>query len=114
MMKRRLSLPRMRPIRWLAAGLLTACCSSPGHADSLRCGTDLIAPGDLAIQVREKCGDPVSEELIGYTLRPARSAHDDRDREYKIVQWIYGPERGYYRVLTFEAGRLRDIDNIRE
>ncbi|HET8710808.1 MAG TPA: DUF2845 domain-containing protein [Spongiibacteraceae bacterium] len=84
------------------------------HGDSLRCGTKLVSPGDLALQVREKCGDPVSEELIGYTLRPARHSADGLEREYKIEQWIYGPEQGYYRVLTFEAGRLRDIDNIKQ
>lgn len=72
--------------------------------------------GDLAIQVREKCGDPVSEELIGYTVRPAPygTYSDHREREFKIEQWIYGPEQGYYHVLTFEAGRLHNIDNVKQ
>lgn len=88
------------------------CCVWPAHGDSWRCGTKLVMPGDLAIQVREKCGDPISEEIIGYTLR---SIHRDGiEREFKIEQWIYGPEQGYYHVLKFEAGRLRDIDNVRQ
>lgn len=85
----------------------------PAYCDSLRCGTQLISQGDLTLQVREKCGDPISEELIGYTLRGAPHGYGG-EREYKIEQWVYGPEQGYYHVLTFEAGRLRDIDNIKQ
>lgn len=88
--------------------------SFAAHGESWRCGTKLIAPGDLALQVREKCGDPISEELIGYTLRPARHSGDGNEREFKIEQWIYGPDQGYYHVLRFEAGRLRDIDNVKQ
>lgn len=82
-------------------------------ADSMRCGTKLISDGELAIQVREKCGDPVSEELIGYTLRGAPPGFRG-NREYKIEQWVYGPEQGYYHVLVFEGGRLHDIDRVRQ
>jgi hypothetical protein len=73
----------------------------------------LIQPGQLAIQVREKCGDPVSEELIGYTLRGAPPGLRG-EREYKIEQWIYGPDQGYYHILIFEAGRLHDIDKTKQ
>ncbi len=93
---------------------LATIAYEPAHADSWRCGTRLVTPGELALQVRAKCGDPVSEELIGYTLRPTHRDSDGREREYKIEQWVYGPEQGYYHVLIFEAGRLHDIDNIRE
>jgi hypothetical protein len=85
----------------------------PLNALALRCGTQLIQPGQLAIQVREKCGDPVSEELIGYTLRGAPPGLRG-EREYKIEQWIYGPDQGYYHILIFEAGRLHDIDKTKE
>ena len=90
------------------------CLAASAYSDSLRCGTKLVSTGDLALQVREKCGDPISEELIGYTLRPARRGGDGSEREYKIEQWVYGPDQGYYHVLKFEAGRLRDIDNVRQ
>jgi hypothetical protein len=95
---------------WVLSGLLLAC---PLPAQALRCGTQLIQPGQLAIQVREKCGDPVSEELIGYTLRGAPPGLRG-EREYKIEQWIYGPDQGYYHILIFEAGRLHDIDKIKQ
>ena len=99
-------------IQWVKIGLASAVYSLPIYADTWRCGTKLVVLNDLAIQVREKCGDPISEEVIGYTLR---SIHlDGIEREFKIEQWIYGPEQGYYHVLRFEAGRLRDIDNVRQ
>lgn len=88
---------------------------APAHA--LRCGTKLVNEDDLALQVREKCGDPKSEELIGYTLRPGYTSSSRNvayEREYKIEQWVYGPEMGYYNVLTFEGGRLKRIERIRE
>lgn len=84
---------------------------------ALRCGTQLVTEGNLALQVREKCGDPVSEELIGYTMRPGPAANRDGtvyQREFKIEQWIYGPEMGYYNVLTFEGGRLTRIEHIKQ
>lgn len=83
------------------------------EAESLRCGTRLVNERELAVQVREKCGDPVSEELIGYTVRPAPSGFRG-EREYKVEQWVYGPDKGYYHVLVFEAGRLRSIDHVRQ
>lgn len=86
---------------------------APLSAHAMRCGNKLVQPGDLAIQVRDKCGDPVSEEIIGYTLRGAPPGLRG-EREYKIEQWIYAPIQGYYYVLVFEAGRLRDIDKVRE
>jgi hypothetical protein len=85
--------------------------ASPSHA--WRCGSQLVQTGMLALQVRDKCGDPVSEELIGYTLRGAPPGIRG-EREFKIEQWIYGPDQGYYHVLIFEAGRLRDIDKTKD
>jgi hypothetical protein len=95
----------------LAVALLAII--QPSHAETLRCGTKLVREGDLAIQVREKCGDPISEELLGYTLRGAPPGFRG-EREYKIEQWIYGPEQGYYHVLIFQAGRLDTIDNVKQ
>jgi hypothetical protein len=93
----------------LAASILTLALP----AQALRCGTQLIQTGMLALQVRDKCGDPVSEELIGYTLRVGPPGARG-EREYKIEQWIYGPDQGYYHILIFEAGRLRDIDKSKD
>lgn len=97
----------------LAVSLFVSIHNASAGADTLRCGTKLVRENDLAIQVREKCGDPISEELIGYRLGSAPPGLRG-ERELKIEQWIYGPDQGYYRVLTLEGGRVRDIDNVRQ
>lgn len=107
-----LTMPHKHFIR-CAASLLIFTYAAGVNADTLRCGTRLVNEDDLAIQVREKCGDPVSEELIGYRLGAAPPGLRG-EREVKIEQWIYGPEQGYYHVIIFEAGRVRNIDNVRQ
>lgn len=112
------------PAPWLSSPALGALAitllyllSAPlarADIDSLRCGTRLVQKDDLAIQVRERCGKPVSKELIGYTLRGNYRYPSSRKREFKIEQWIYGPERGFYQVITFEAGRVSQIESIKE
>ena len=98
--------------------LLTAYClvlssSSSFATESLRCGTRLVQKDDLAIQVKEKCGEPVSQEVIGYTLRGDYHYQTTRKREYKIEQWIYGPVRGFYHEIIFEAGHVKEIKRIK-
>lgn len=97
----------------LAVFLFVSIQGTGASAETLRCGTKLVREDDLAIQVREKCGDPVSEELIGYRLGAAPFGLRG-ERELKIEQWVYGPDQGYYHVLIFEGGRLRNIDNVRQ
>lgn len=81
--------------------------------DTLRCGTRLIQKDSLAIQVRERCGPPLSQEVIGYTLLGTRYANSVRQREFRIEQWLYGPERGYYNEIIFEGGRVKEINKIK-
>ena len=80
---------------------------------ALRCGTNLVHEGDLKIQVEDKCGEPVTKEVIGYTLRRAPHAGGFQDREHQLEEWIYKFQGKYYDVLTFEAGRLVRIEKIR-
>lgn len=101
---------------------ITMLLALPAYAasDTLRCGTRLIQKNDLAIQVREKCGKPVSQEIIGYTLQgnPPYQNHQEfqntRQREFKIEQWIYGPTRGFYQEIIFEGGRVKKINRIKQ
>ncbi len=99
----------IRLLRILVLGLLAATDS---YADSLRCGTRLVQVDDLAIQVKDKCGQPISKEILGYTLRGSYHYQTTRKREYKIEQWLYGPERGFYHEIIFEAGRVKAINRI--
>ena len=77
------------------------------HADTLRCGSQLISAGDRQFEVQQKCGEPVARNLIGYK----RSAN--RREEVEIDEWIYGPSNGMYQYLRFEGGRLIRIDSKR-
>ena len=85
---------------------------SPG-AHALRCGTELVDEGDLKIQVEDKCGEPVSKEVIGYILSKAPYPGGSQEREYLLEEWIYKFRSKYYDVLTFEAGRLVRMEKIR-
>lgn len=88
--------------------------SSVATADSYRCGTKLVNHGDLEIQVRKKCGKPSSQKVIGYTLKGIRHHAVKREREYVIERWVYGPKRGFYHEIIFEAGRVVRINQIKE
>jgi len=83
-------------------------------SDSYRCGTKLVNQGDLEIQVRKKCGKPDDQKVIGYTLKGIRHHAIKREREYVIERWVYGPKRGFYHEVIFEAGRVVRINQIKE
>jgi len=69
-----------------------------------RCGNELISEGDQSILVIEKCGKPVSKEFIGYKKR----THE------KIEKWLYGPDGGYYTVMTIVGGVVVKVDSVRK
>ncbi len=98
----------------LLIALITLSPLSYANNKSLRCGSRLVQINDLAIQVKERCGKPVSEEIIGYTLAGDYRYKSTRKREYKIEQWIYGPHNGFYKVITLEAGRVKRIESVKQ
>ena len=75
---------------------------------AFRCGRELVDIGDHAAEVRAKCGEPMSREMIGYTLTL------DQERELKITEWVYETQRDQLYVLTFEGNRLVEIEYIRK
>ncbi|MBE7373472.1 DUF2845 domain-containing protein [Pseudomonas lopnurensis] len=77
------------------------------HADTLRCGSQLVSTGDRAFEVERKCGPPVHRDLVGYSL-----SRNDR-QEYKLEEWVYGPSNGMLSILTFEGNRLVRIETRR-
>ncbi|MCD5996295.1 DUF2845 domain-containing protein [Pseudomonas sp. CDFA 602] len=80
-------------------------------ASTLRCGSQLISTGDRLFGVQEKCGEPVSQEVL--------STGETYGRRYgsapavRIEEWIYGPDHGMYQYLRFEGGRLVRIESKR-
>lgn len=87
--------------------MLALCTPLAARADTLRCGSQLIAVGDRSFEVQQKCGEPAFRDLVGYTLGPYER------REYKIEEWVYGPDNGMLSILTFEGNRLRSIERRR-
>lgn len=92
-------------MKTLGIGLLLAC--SLAQADTLRCGSQLISAGDRAFQVQQKCGEPAYRDEVGYIL-----SGNDR-RESRVEEWVYGPDNGMLRILTFEGNRLTRIESRR-
>ncbi|KPU51979.1 hypothetical protein AN403_343 [Pseudomonas fluorescens] len=95
-------------IRRVLTGLILALAASQAWAaDTLRCGSQLISVGDRSSEVLQKCGEPVSRDLLGYK----RSA--DRREEFQVEEWTYGPNGGMYQYLRFEGNRLKQITSKR-
>ena len=90
----------------VALAVLGSLAQSPAWA--LRCGTQLVEPGDKTFEVRRACGEPISEELVGYTLSP------NGERELVIKEWIYGPRSGVYDYLIFHGTTLVEIETRRK
>ncbi|WP_322614878.1 DUF2845 domain-containing protein [Pseudomonas sp. BIC9C] len=93
--------------RVLTGLILALAASQAGAADTLRCGSQLISVGDRSSEVLQKCGEPVSRDLLGYK----RSA--DRREEFQVEEWTYGPNGGMYQYLRFEGNRLKQITSKR-
>ncbi|WP_085689777.1 MULTISPECIES: DUF2845 domain-containing protein [unclassified Pseudomonas] len=93
--------------KWLTALGLALIASQATASDTLRCGSQLVSLGDRASEVLQKCGEPVSRDLLGYK----RSAN--RREEFQVEEWTYGPSNGMYQYLRFEGNRLKQINSKR-
>jgi hypothetical protein len=80
------------------------------EAGTLRCGSQLISVGDRTFEVQQKCGQPVSQEVIGYKETVNHFRQVD---QVQVQEWVYGPTNGMYQYLRFEGGRLVLIDSNR-
>lgn len=80
------------------------------QADTLRCGSQLISAGDRMFEVQQKCGQPISQDIIGYKETVNHFRQVD---QVQVQEWIYGPNNGMYQYLRFEGGRLVQIDSRR-
>ncbi len=94
----------------LGVGLLSLTCAA--QASSLRCGSQLISVGDRAFEVQQKCGVPVSQDVIG--SKETFNSTYRRSEEVRVEEWIYGPDHGMYQYLRFEGGRLVRIESQRQ
>lgn len=73
------------------------------HSESMRCGEKLIERGFTFFEVLERCGKPDLDYAWDRRYVPGVEA--------RVTEWVY--EQGgnrFRRVLTFEEGRLRNIE----
>lgn len=97
--------------------ILFLCVAAGGadlaRADTLRCGSRLVAPGETATEVLAKCGKPTSVTVIKEPIR-ARNAQGGGTRivgETHVEIWRY--ERGsreFPAILKFEEGVLKVLE----
>lgn len=92
---------------WLIGLSLALAATQASAADTLRCGSQLVSVGDRSGEVLQKCGEPVSRDLLGYK----KSAN--RREEFQVEEWTYGPNSGMYQYLRFEGNRLKAITSKR-
>ena len=74
-------------------------------AETLRCGSVLIQPGDDARYVLEKCGEPMSRiAILGGNVYPTGVTRSDR--------WLYQRSPGQFQVVLAigDDGRVSAID----
>ncbi|WP_068828237.1 DUF2845 domain-containing protein [Pseudomonas sp. BMS12] len=91
---------------------ITLALSETATASStLRCGTGLVSTGDLASELRSKCGEPVSQSFLGYR---EVSDYYGTITEVAIEEWVYGPRNGMYYFLRLEGNRLIKIESKRK
>lgn len=80
--------------------------SAPHQADdSLQCGNRLVTMGDMKSEVFVKCGSPAFQEKRTEVRQQGRTLVS-----VTVDVWTYnlGPYM-FMRTLTFENGRLREI-----
>lgn len=89
-------------------GALLLSVALAGADGGMRCGNSLVKIGERAYLVQQDCGEPVSKQLIGYTI-------DQKERrELMIEEWIYGPrDGGYFYIITFVGGKVSQISSER-
>ncbi|WP_028623379.1 DUF2845 domain-containing protein [Pseudomonas sp. Ant30-3] len=93
--------------RFVLGLILSVAASHTMAANTLRCGSHLVSVGDRSGEVLQKCGEPVSRDVLGYK----RSAN--RREEFQVEEWTYGPNGGMYQYLRFEGNRLKQITSNR-
>ena len=87
--------------RLIVAALFAGLAVSTVRADTFRCGTGLVRPGDTSFEVLKKCGRPASQQQISGA------------NERFVEQWYYEPgPTEFTRILTFVGTRLVNIETV--
>jgi hypothetical protein len=110
------------PIFWiylLVLNLIAVTAIASGRG--IRCGGDLVGPGYLKYEVWQRCGEPLSKDIVGEVeFGDSGIIYDRNDRRFKdrdrrvylyIEEWLYKTD-GLY-VLRFEGNTLVNVESVR-
>ncbi|HEY1283050.1 MAG TPA: DUF2845 domain-containing protein [Steroidobacteraceae bacterium] len=96
----------------LFAFSVAVCVSLPASADTMRCGSSLIAEGATQGEVLQKCGEPDSRTEIAepvYATRPNGTTYVVGTTTQQV--WRYQRRSGQFPAnLTFESGVLKKLE----
>lgn len=87
----------------------------------IRCAGDLVSPGYLKYEVLQRCGEPLSRDIVGEVeFGDYSNFYDRRDNRFKdrsrrvylyLEEWLYKTD-GLY-VLRFEGNTLVNVESVR-
>jgi hypothetical protein len=105
-------------ILFIVIGFLLFVFNSYASANYFRCNENIIQTGDSKMEVIEKCGDPDDSEVVG-TIEEGEIVNGKNGKNGKIRIIKQEVEKIYYncgegrktKILTFEGGVLRKIEN---
>ena len=103
-----------RVTAWVILGLALPAATT-AHAQSMRCGNDLVNVGDGKASVQQKCGTPVTTDSFCKPVDKSAAAGTDPSRAVvlpceSVDEWTYNPGRGQFMTtLRFESGKLTSI-----
>jgi hypothetical protein len=88
------------------------CGASLARAETLRCGSRLVAPGETATEVLAKCGKPTSVTVIKEPIRARNATGGTRIvGETHVEIWRYDRGSGKFpALLKFEEGVLKVLE----
>jgi hypothetical protein len=100
-------------VRWTLAAVVVALLAVPALAQPVRCGTEIIGPGDNMERVAEFCGQPTRARNWVETI----PAGDDYEGMFDTVQipmaeWDYdsGPDLFPDKII-FRNGIVQEVRN---
>lgn len=83
----------------------------PDNRPDFGCERSIVSSGETKMEVRMKCGEPTSIDIVGEELLDERTTDVERLVSVTIEEWIYnlGPNR-FIRIYRFKNGRLAQIE----
>ncbi|WP_374403257.1 DUF2845 domain-containing protein [Niveibacterium sp.] len=109
-------MPALRLLQICATSALVVA-SLPTSAEALRCGNNLVSPGDTKMTVIQKCGEPARKDYLCKRQRSYTRLADGVETEPVLVtvcdqveEWTYDPGPGsFLTVLRFEQNELKSV-----